>query len=75
MGHSELKNESKFIAQDIIQHHEVVQLHIAISWLAKSPLKSQTTHKACQWAWEKQPAKADHSAACPVISRPWHFVI
>jgi len=38
MGHLGLKigmNESKFVAQAINQHHEVVQPHTAISWLAK----------------------------------------
>jgi len=45
----------------IIQHCKAVQPHTANSLLAKSPLKSQTAHKACQWAWEKHPAKADHS--------------
>ena len=64
MGHSWLKigyNKSKFTAQDIIQHHEVVQPHTAIYWLARSPLRCLTARKARHRAWEKQPAKADHS--------------
>jgi len=56
MGHSGFKtgkNKSKFAAQASIQHYKVVQSHIAISWLAMSPSKSQTAHKwACHWAWE-----------------------
>ena len=64
MGHSWLKicrNKSKFSAQDIIQHHEVVLPHTTIYWSAKSPLRCLTACKVHHRAWEKQPAKADHS--------------
>ena len=61
MGHSGLKtgvNERKFTAQVFSQHHRVVQPHTTITI---APLRPHTTHTDCHWAWEKHPAKVDHS--------------
>jgi len=46
MGHLGLKTDlSKFTVQVIIQHCKAVQPHTTNSWLAKSPLRSQTTYR------------------------------
>ena len=65
MGYSGLKtglNERKFTAQAFIQYHGAVQPHTTIPRLIRVPLKPHTTHTDFHWAWEKQPAKADHSS-------------
>ena len=54
MGH-----ERKFILLVFIQYHGAVQPHTAIPTL---PLRPHTAHTDCHWAWEKQPAKANHSS-------------
>ena len=64
MGQSGLKtglNERK-TAQVFIQHHGAIQPHTAIPRLTRAPLRPHTAHMDCHWAWEKQPAKADHSS-------------
>ena len=66
MGHSGLiigLHERKFIAQVYIQYHRygAVQRSAAISRLTRAPLSPLTARTDCHWAWEKQPAKADHS--------------
>ena len=65
MGYSGLKiglNEKTFTAQVFIQHHGAVQPHTAIPRLTTAPLRPHATHTDRHWAWEKQPAKTDHSS-------------
>ena len=65
MSHSGLKtgqNKRKFTADVFIQHHGAVQPHIAIPRLTRAQLSPHTTHMDRHWAWEKQPAKPDHSS-------------
>ena len=59
MGHSD---ERKFTAQVFFQYHEAMQPHTAIPRLTRAPLRPCTTRTDHHWAWEKQPAKADHSS-------------
>ena len=65
MDHPGLKtdlNENKFIAEVFIQHHGSVQSHTAIPRLTRAPLRPHAARTNRHWAWEKQPAKADHSS-------------
>ena len=52
----------KFTGQAFTQHHGAVQPHTAIPRLTRAPLRLHTTRPDHHWAWEKQPAKADHSS-------------
>ena len=65
MGHSGLKtsyNKRKFTAEVFIQHHGAAQSYTAIPSLARAPLSPHTARMNRHWAWEKQPAKPDHSS-------------
>ena len=45
-----------------MQHHRAVQPHTVIPRLTRAPLRPHTTRTNRHWAWEKQPAKPDHSS-------------
>ena len=63
MGHSGLNWLKKEIhSRSIYQHHGAVQPHTAIPRLTIVPLRSHTACTDRHWAWEKQPAKLDHSS-------------
>ena len=65
MGCSGLKtglNERKFTAQAFIQHYGAVHLHTTTLRQTRAPLVPHTARTDCHWAWEKQPAKLDHSS-------------
>ena len=56
---------AKMKADTFIQHHRAVQSLTTIPTLAKLPFGHQTAFTYLHCAWEKQPAKADHSSvAC-----------
>ena len=73
MGHSGLKtglNERIFTAQSLFNTKELysqIQPNTATPRLTRAPLMPHTTHKDCQWAWKKQPEKANHSSLADFI--------